>query len=445
MKNKQKIKFSKLFKLSKFSKIMITIIILAFVIRLIYIIKTPYMENQHDIEPNGNGLSYIFTIYDTGKLPDNNAGQNYHPPLHQILSAGWLRIISIFTQDFEKMCESLQFLTLIYSMAIIFISYKILQELKIKDKYKILLMLVFAFHPMFVILSGTLNNDVLCLLLVTWSILRLMKWYKNPDIKNTTILAIIIGLNVMAKTSGGIIALPTIYVFLLRMIKDIKKSNKKDIVFKKYFYLFMFFGCISLPIGLWYPIRNYIKFGQPILYVMDVNNPDLYVGNYSLFNRLGIFSSEIFKVYCDPWVDYNIPNFLVKCSLFEEYSWGENFEIIYAIAIILNIIMILVFLISFINCLIKKEKRNLQWKISFTVLLVFNFVSYIAMNIKLPYGCSMNFRYLLPSILIGSLFVYFNLDYYKRKNPKLEKILYKLIFIGNIILFGASNTIILFS
>lgn len=439
MENKSKIKLSKL------SKIMIIILILAFLVRLVYIIKTPYMENQHDIEPNGNGLSYIFTIYDTGKLPDNNAGQNYHPPLHQILAAGWLKIISIFTQDFETMCESLQFLTLIYSMALIIVLYKIVEKFKLKDKYKILLMIIFAFHPMFIILSGTLNNDVLCLLLVSWSILRLINWYNNPNIKNTTFLAIIIGLSVMAKTSGGIIALPTIYIFILRMIKDIKKTSKKEIMFKKYMYLFIFFGCISLPIGLWYPIRNYVKFGQPILYVMDVNNPDLYVGDNSLISRLNIFSPEIFKIYCDPWVDFNIPTFLIKCSLFEEYSWGTNFGIIYPIAIILNIVMIVIFAISFINCLIKKEKRNLEWKISLAILLIFNIISYLGMNIKLPYGCSMNFRYLLPSIFIGAVFTCFNLDYYRRKNIKLERNLYKFLFIGTVILFIASDTIILFS
>lgn len=433
------------FKLSKLSKILIKIMILAFIVRLIYIIKTPYMENQHDIEPNGNGLSYIFTIYNTGKLPDNNVGQNYHPPLHQILSAGWLKVISIFTQDFEIMCESLQFLTLIYSMALIIILYKIVEKIRIKEKYKILLMIIFAFHPMFIILSGTLNNDVLCLLLVSWSILRLINWYNRPNIKNTTFLAIIIGLSVMAKTSGGIIALPTIYIFILRMIKDIKKNDKKEMMFKKYVYLFVFFGCISLPIGLWYPIRNYIEFGQPILYVMDVNNPDLYVGDNSLINRLIPFSQEIFKMYCDPWVDFNIPTFLIKCSLFEEYSWGTNFGIIYQISIILNIIMIGIFIISFINCLIKKEKRNLEWKISLAILLIFNIVSYLAMNMKLPYGCSMNFRYLLPTIFIGAMFTCFNLDYYRRKNIKLEKNLYKAIFIGTFILLSSSDIIILFS
>lgn len=432
-------------KVSSLSKIITTIIILAFIIRLVYIIKTPYMENQHDVEPNGNGLSYIFTIYNTGKLPDNNSGQYYHPPLHQILAAGYLRIIGIFTEDTEIMSESLQFLTLVYSMTLIIISYKILEELKIEDKYKILLMIVFAFHPTFTILSGTLNNDILCLLLMTWSILRLIKWYSNPDIKNTILLAVIIGLSVMTKTSSGLIALPTIYIFLLRMIKDIKSSDKKKLVFKKYMYLYMFFGCISLPIGLWYPIRNYIKFGQPILYIMDVNNPDLYVGDNSLFSRLSLFSSEIFKMYGDPWIDFNIPTFLVKSSLFEEYTWGMSFGIIYHIAIILNIIMILTFLISIVYCLIKKDKKDAEWKIALAILLIFNIISYLIMNLKLPYGCSMNFRYLLITIFSGALFVYFALECYRRNNPKLEKVIYKMIFLGSVMLCMTSNVIILFS
>lgn len=431
---------------TKLSKIMIIILLLAVIFRLIYIIKMPYTKNQHDVEPAGNGLSYIFTIVETGKLPDSNAGQFYHPPLHQIISAGWIKIISLFTEDYEVKCESLQFLTLIYSMLTVIISYEIIKTLKLKDKYKILLLIIFSFHPTFIILSGSLNNDVLCLLLITWSILRLIKWYKKPDIRNTTILAIIIGLSVMAKTSGGLIAIPTIYVFLLRMIKDIKKASKKDMMFKKYVYLFIFFGCISLPIGLWYPIRNYFKFNQPILYVMDVNNPDLYVGDNSLFSRLFPASNEIFKLYCDPWVDYNIPIFLVKSSLFEEYNeWNKSFGPIYTITIILNILMIIVFLSSFIYCFIKKDKRNIEWKVALGLLLVFNIFSYLMMNIKLPYGCTMDFRYLFPTILIGALFVVFALDNFRRKKPKLEIKAYKLLFLLTTILLMASDIIILFS
>ena len=132
------------------------------------------------------------------------------------------------------------------------------------------------------------------------------------------------------------------YIFLLKLYRKVKKSENKTLVIKKYMYLFIFFGCISLPIGLWYPIRNYIEFKQPILYVMDPHNSDLYVGNYTLWQRFLPFSNEINQMYCDPWNQYNIPIFLLKCSLFGEYSWNTNgvFEILYATSIVLNIYLI---------------------------------------------------------------------------------------------------------
>ena len=76
-------------------------------------------------------------------------------------------------------------------------------------------------------------------------------------------------------------------------------------------YLFIFFGCISLSIGLWYPIRNYIEFKQPILYIMDPHNSDLYVGNYTLWQRFIPFSNEMNQMYCDlnlPVRDVNSSN-----------------------------------------------------------------------------------------------------------------------------------------
>ena len=102
--------------MTKFKKFIIIIFILAFLVRLIYVVNVPYQEYQHDVEPNGNGLSYIFTIVETGKLPESNAGQFYHPPLHQIIAAVWIKVVNIFTDNFEIQCESLQFLTLIYSL-----------------------------------------------------------------------------------------------------------------------------------------------------------------------------------------------------------------------------------------------------------------------------------------------------------------------------------------
>ena len=46
---------------------------------------------------------------------------------------------------------------------------------------------------------------------------------------NTIILAIITGLAVMAKTSGAIVSLAILYIFLLQFYRVIKKGDKRKI------------------------------------------------------------------------------------------------------------------------------------------------------------------------------------------------------------------------
>ena len=294
------------------NKIMILIFILAFIVRLGYIIKIPITDKQHDIDGAYGHVSYILTIYETNKLPDTNQGQFYQPPLHHIISAVWLKLFDGLVKDSNTLLESLQVIPLIYSMILLFIINKLLRELKIKSKYNILILTLMAFHPTFIILSGNINNDMLSILLIFYTIYRLIKWYKKNNILNIIILALSTGFAVMAKTSGAIVSLPIIYIFILQFYREIKNEKQKGKTIIKYLKLYFIFGIISLSIGLCYHIRNYILFNQPILYVLDINMQELYVGNYSLIERFGIISKEIFYMYADPWSNYNIPTYLLK-------------------------------------------------------------------------------------------------------------------------------------
>ena len=85
---------------NKYKKAIIIIVILALIVRLIYVIETPYTEKQHDLD-----LSYILTIYQTGHLPQSNEGQYYHPPLHQIICAMFLTLESPFIEDITNCLE----------------------------------------------------------------------------------------------------------------------------------------------------------------------------------------------------------------------------------------------------------------------------------------------------------------------------------------------------
>lgn len=195
----------------------------------------------------------------------NNYGQFYHPPLHHLMSAMWLKLVDGIIQNEDSLLESLQFVTLIYSMLIIVITYKMLKELKIKGIYQEFILIVMAFHPTFIILSGSINNDLLSILLIFYSTYRLIKWYQQQNLKNTILLAIATGLAVMAKSSGAIISVPISYIFLLQFYRNFKKAKVKKEVLKKYVGLFTIFGVISLSLGLWYQIRNYQLFRTTIL------------------------------------------------------------------------------------------------------------------------------------------------------------------------------------
>ena len=428
--------------------ILITIILVAILLRLVYVIKMPYAENQHDLDgvENAGHLNYIYTVYKTGWIPQDNSGQHYHPPLHHLIAGYFLKGMSIFTKDYNTLFESLQFLSLAYSIITLFIMYKILKELKIEDNFKLILMFIFGLFPNLIIMSGSLNNDELSILLIMLSILYLIKWYKQQSAKNLIILALSTGLAVMTKTSGAIIAIPILYVFLLQFYKEIKNAKDKKFVLKKYFYTYLLFGSISLTIGLWYPIRNLIRFGQPILYVLDPKNIS-YSGDKSYFERFMPFAnSEFSQIYCKPFHDINFPVYITKCSLFGEYRWAISmfFMRVYYIAVTINIVCILsILLFNIKNIFIKVKEININKNIML-LLFWFNIASFIAMNLKLPYACSMDFRYIVPALYSGAIGVYYGLYNLSNKNRKAYNVISNIFFViyattivcANICIFG---------
>lgn len=427
----------------KRNKVFIIIFLLALIIRMIFIIKYPLSKAQHDVNGENGHFSYIQTIFIQNRLPSTNQYQYYQPPLHHFISAMWLKVFSKLIRSYTTLIESLQFVPLIYSMLLLIVINKILKELKIKDKYKNLILVIMAFHPTFTILSGSINNDMLSILLIFCTLYELIKWYKKSDMVNTIILAIVTGLAVMAKTSGAIVSLPIMYIFLLQFYRAIKKGDKRKIW--QYIGMYCVFGIISLSLGLWYPVRNYILFKQPILYILDPNNQKLYVGDKSLLSRFLPFSKEIFIQYADPYEHYNIPTFLIKSSLFGEWTWTTSYicKYIYVFALFANIAIIVFSIVAIIREMTSNRKRDLIYRNIFLILYFFNIISFISMNIKLPYGCSMDFRYIVPTIFIGIYFI--GLQLRKIQNEAKNKLIYRTLMQISIVLVVASNFILLVS
>lgn len=451
---KDKIKFD-------WNKIINIVIVLGILVRLVYVCYTDYDERQHDIEPEVGHIAYIEQIYNNWSLADHNNWQFYHPPLHHFISAVWMKIVSFSFIEGEGLLQSLKVLPFIYSVLILIISKKILQEFEMKDKHKLLIMLILAFHPALIYTSAWINNDPLTYVLTFAIILYLIKWIKTIDIlfknteehlekdksskntnsrvvwKNTIILAILMGCCAMTKLNGVLIAVPIAVMFVYTFTKYIKNNN-----IKKYIVLLVVFAIISLSLGLWYPIRNYIKFGQTLTYVPQPGS-SMYVGDYGIYDRfISIPKAELFdEVFCDLPNDHSLISFVIKSAIFGEYNYF-NPNTAQALKIFNIFLTILITIAIIRNLLMKNDEKLGIYKIILLIIHFTNIISFIYFNIQKPYACTMDFRYILITVFTGATLL--GIDLENMEESKYYKVYLTLCYVVVILFSFLSAKMFLF-
>ena len=404
------------------------IIIAGVLVRVSYIFCTNVYSRQHDIyEGDQTGhIGYILRLAKTGTLPDSNAHQLYHPPLHYMISAALFRLNSLFKMSEARNLESLQFLTAFYISCISIISYRIFKKLKLTGRFLLAATALTALHPTFFILAGSVNNDALFVTLSVASLLWLMNWQENQSMENTIKFALCVGFAVMTKTGGATLAFSIGPIFIAKLFshapeasEDGKFSPKFKIILK-----LALFGLISLPIGLWFPIRNLKAFGQPFDYVLhlDLNGP-LYVGDYSIVKRMLSFSVSqlLVRLYPAPFEDYNLPVYILKSSLFGEYIFNDGLRSVAAVLIALNFILIIASLAATVYVIVSKRPRG-DYVWAMFAMWVVQIAAFIFFNIKYPFGATMDFRYIVPTPIIGAGFIGIALQHISNKNIENKKI-----------------------
>lgn len=381
-----------------------------FVMRLGYVLYTNIYTRQHDVESldTHGHISYIYYIAQHWKLPDTYDWQYCHPPLHHFICAVFYKIGTIlgFTQG--RIFEGIQFLTVFYSTVCLLVFFRILLEFRNRlSKSAILAALaIISFSPVFIILAGSINNDMLSILFYSIGLLYLIRWYKNPVMKNICVLALSLGLGMMTKLSCVTLAFVIGMLFIVKLLSG--KGNIVRRILKKELWLqYISFAAISVPLGLWYPLRNYFKFKLPLGYVAELPvNCNLYRGNESVMKRF--FALPLHSFSTNPFLDtgreYNIPRFILKCSLTGEYTF-HGFESIAKVLTFVNFGLIVISLLAMIYFCLFDKKKDVFFNLVFGLNWLFQIISYIVFNVKYPFSCSMDFRYIVPTIISGVIFI----------------------------------------
>lgn len=383
------------------------------VLRAGYMLYTGCRLRSHDIgniSMNGNGhATYILTLIHTGNLPFSNKGQMYQQPLYYYLAA----LFSKTVNGILSSAKDYYYVDAAKTVSCIASCINLLAVAGFTKKFgnrtRNIMMAVLAFTPACIISSGTVNADSLTMLFMTLCFFMTLKWYETPCTKNILILALCYGFGVMTKISLGVMAVFTV-IYFIKMFKEVLTKENISVAgagikkyngsLKKLFTDMCIFAVVSLPLGLWYSYRNYSLFGQGFGYVLEQSqNSQIYMGDKSYFARLlpVDIKSLLFEIYPDVRQNYNLPVYLLKSSLFGEFSYNVS-KVLPFIMTVCGIVLAIYLIVSIIKC------NNLRKDYVFVLLLILLFENYF--YIRYPFSCSMDFRYIIfvcipAGILLG--------------------------------------------
>lgn len=414
------------------------ILLTGILLRLYYILATPVIQTrQYDlgsaVPEEGiltGHLGYIFYLFTYKGLPDfdpRKVYQFFHPPLHHALSALWMGVVSLFTDNRNVWIEWLQVLPFLYSVLILLVILQICREFKLQGRALLFVMMIVAFHPSLIFMAGSINNDCLALLFQFATIWLALRWYRVRNYRNILGIALTISLGMLTKLSVGMFAIPVAFLFLYVLItewqekvRDRKAQNEGNFsVFRclpgKRILQYFVFGVVCIPIGLSYAVRCLLRFGMPLTYVNHLPVESWqYVGNYSLWERFFIPNPLEFLNNLahgslgfgeNVWVQLFRTAALGECDLSTFPLWGKGIALLMmAVAFVLAIWAFVLFIRVFV---FGKQKdypeltmgRRCFWLIGYAVL----FISYLNFCYNFPHQCTMNFRYMVPTVLYPAL------------------------------------------
>lgn len=402
-------------------KIVFAIIFSAMLLHCCYVLLSGLHDRQHDegvytgiatSQINPGHLGYVEYIYKFHRLPDMNPYElfsYYHPPLHYVISAVWLTLLTALGMPEDLAFENLQILPLFYSGLLMLLTYLILKKIGGRGSGLYAGLFLVAMHPAFTLMSGSVNNDMLSAVLLLCGILSTLCFIRERSFKNLILIALSIGFGMLSKLNAAVIAFPVGLIFLLDFISVVRTKDRKRILASVRNY--MIFGITSAVIGLSWIVRNLVRFHEN----PGVPTPDgfsvLYTGDYSLWARLGIpaFTDWHFEFPFHPLsgaVIHNIWVIMFQTSLFGEEYPAELTKLplvlcqaAYVAAIITAIASAVLFIVS--QCQ-KIRKLPLPEKFD-AIFLLSGYIAFLAgfaaFFLKYPYTCSADFRYIVICLI----------------------------------------------
>lgn len=387
-------------------EILFYIVLAGCIVRIGYTLYNSAYVRAHDMSGfedlyGVSKASYLMQLVQLHQLPQSNDVQLYHQPFSYIVSAVFCLAVQPFlkSDDVFYLGNAGKLASCFASCGILFMIPKLCRCLEMKEKGIRYTTLLVAAFPVFFLISGRIGEDAFSCFFALAAILYTLYWHKEASLKNTVFLAVIYGLGLQTNLSCALPAVFTVMVFIYHLASEKEKRGRL-------LCLYVLFGVISLPLGLWFYIRNYVLFGQSFTYIYpQVVGSDIWCGDVSLWNRYKLLDIKniLASPFNDPYSDYNLATYFLKSELFGEFTFSIPVWVPY----ILLAVNLLITAFAAGYCIYGAVKRRLEKNRCFIIgIALFDILFVMYSFWKYPFGCSMDARYftvitVLKAVIIG--------------------------------------------
>ncbi len=384
-------------------------------LKLSYVIYTPVWCRQHDVIDFGAGeghAAYMEYILTHKALPDfdpRTVWAFFQPPLHHIISAVWMWLNIRLGIAEGRMHKNVQLLPLMYMCLTMFIVYMICKELEMKKRSVFVTMLIASFHPIYILMSASLNNDALSVMLSAASIYFAICWYKRPNVWRIILLALSTGLAMSAKLSSALIAPGIGLMMIFKVVTGTDKFKDRHELLKYTGRLFVF-ALIVVPLGLWWTVRNMILFNMPATYIPEVGEQVERTGIVPMLLEAGTASPFLYmKANGYPYDEYNLILATLKSSLFGEGDFVNISPYLTLAGWILffaAIIVLALQIIAFVRMSTQKDCGvDPGIRLMLAAVFIVSLIGYVAFALSGMNLSAMNFRYCAAAASIPAVFL----------------------------------------
>lgn len=390
------------------------------ILRIGYMLITPCTLRGHDLfeltADSTGKAGYLLRLVTEGRLPESYALQLYQQPFFYISGAAASLILNRISglNDAFSLVDASKTISCLASCYSLFVVEHLLKMHIKGEKAVAWVSLLVAFSPVFILTGGRVGENALCFLFTVLAIIYTEYWDDNPSVKNTVLLAVFYGLGVMTKMSCAVAALYTIFIFARKLFPEFSVStfrNKRLGAMRmqgKVLLRLLLFGLISLPLGLWYSMRNYLLFGQPLTYVLPQDAGGiLFRGEDSLVQRFIIpdIANLLLTPYANPLKDSNLFTYLVKSELFGEFMFDSPqwISILFVFCNLFITGFAVVYGLRRLVCIRNtrpgsSDRKVIVYSVIFSLFAVYSYIKY-------PFGCTMDCRYYMMLVVCKALII----------------------------------------